>query len=64
MAKEDELPCILTVQELAAFLRVNRKTIYEALARRELPARRLGRTIRICREAVLKWLQGQDRVLR
>jgi excisionase family DNA binding protein len=59
-------PAVLTVDELAALLRVNRKTIYEALARGEIPgARRLGATYRILRDAVLEWLaSGQDRVAR
>src|SRR5580658_10439389 len=59
-------PAVLTVDELAALLRVNRKTVYEALARGEIPgARRLGATYRILRDAVLEWLaSGQDRVAR
>jgi excisionase family DNA binding protein len=57
---------VLTVDELAALLRVNRKSIYEALSRGEIPgARRLGSTYRILRGAVLEWLaSGQDRVAR
>lgn len=61
-----ELPAVLTVEELAAFLRLNRKTVYECLSRGEIPGvRRLGRTIRINRDAVLGWLStGQGRVSR
>jgi excisionase family DNA binding protein len=67
--KEEETgsqPAVLTVEELAALLRVNRKTLYEALSRGEIPgARRLGATYRILRGAVLEWLaSGQDRVAR
>ena len=59
-------PSVLTVDELAALLRVNRKTVYDALARGEIPgARRIGATYRILRDAVLEWLaSGQDRVSR
>jgi len=59
-------PSVLTVDELAALLRVNRKTVYDALARGEIPgARRIGATYRILREAVLEWLaEGQDRAAR
>lgn len=55
------LPDVLTVQEVAALLRVNRKTVYRAIERRELPgARRIGSTIRVSRDAVLRWLaEGQ-----
>jgi excisionase family DNA binding protein len=54
------LPPILCVEELAALLRVNRKTAYEAVSQGRIPgARRIGRTIRIDRDAVLEWLRGQ-----
>jgi excisionase family DNA binding protein len=57
---------VLTVDELAALLRVNRKTVYDALSRGEIPgARRIGSTYRILRHAVLEWLaSSQDRVPR
>jgi excisionase family DNA binding protein len=60
-----DLPPVLTVDELAALLRLDRKSIYEALARGQIPgARRIGRRYRIGRDAVLDWLRGQDRVSR
>jgi excisionase family DNA binding protein len=60
------LPSVLTVDELAALLRLNRKTVYDALARGEIPgARRIGGSYRILREAVIAWLgSGQVRVSR
>jgi excisionase family DNA binding protein len=58
-----ELPAILRVEEVAALLRVNRKTIYEAVAQGRMPGvRRFGRAIRIERDAVIDWLRGQGRV--
>jgi excisionase family DNA binding protein len=59
-------PAVLNVEELAALLRVNRKTVYEALSRAEIPgARRIGGTYRILRGAVIDWLaSSQDRVAR
>lgn len=62
----DALPEILTVDEAAQLLRLNRKTVYEALARGEIPgARRIGRSYRIARAALLAWLaDGQARVSR
>lgn len=62
-----ELPRILTVPELAKLLRVDRKTVYEALAAGEIPgARRIGpRVYRICRDTVVTWLaDGRGRVAR
>ena len=62
-AQKERLPSILTVDELAALLRINRKTCYEAISRREIPgAQKIGRTIRVSRDAVLAWLAGQSRV--
>jgi excisionase family DNA binding protein len=56
----------LTAEELATLLRVNRKTVYEALARGEIPGvRRIGGTYRILRDAVLRWFaSGQGSVSR
>lgn len=54
------MPEVVTVESLAAFLGLNRKTIYAAIDRGEVPgARRVGRAIRILRDAVLVWL-AQD----
>lgn len=57
---------VLTVEELAMMLRINRKTLYAAIGRGEVPGvRRIGGTIRISRDAVIAWLaEGQGRVLR
>ncbi len=62
----DCAPAVLTVDELAGLLRVNRKTVYEALARGEIPgARRIGGRYRVLRDAVLRWLaDGQGRAPR
>ena len=58
------LPAVLTVDELAAVLRCNRKTVYAAIARGEIPGvRRMGSVIRVHRDTVLRWLcDGQGRV--
>jgi excisionase family DNA binding protein len=47
-------PVVFSVSELARRWRVDRKTIYEAIARGELPVLRLGaRIVRVAREVVL-----------
>ncbi len=63
---EDPSPVVLTVDELAALLRVERKTVYSAILRGEIPGvQRVGRTIRIGRAAVVSWLNsGQGCVSR
>jgi excisionase family DNA binding protein len=43
----------LTVDEAAAVLRTNRKTVYDAIARKEIPVVRIGRLIRV----PLEWLR-------
>lgn len=56
---------VLTVPEVAALLRVNRNTVYEAFQRGEIPGgRRIGRSIRFSRDTVLRWLRGNDSALR
>ncbi len=49
---------VLTVDELASLLRLDRKTIYSAIGRGEIPgARRIGTSIRISRARVMRWLE-------
>jgi len=58
----DRLPSFLTVDEVAAFLRVNRKTLYEAIRLNQVRgAVRFGKVIRLSREALLRWALGSGR---
>jgi excisionase family DNA binding protein len=50
------LPEVLTAREAAAILRVGRNQLYQAVARGELGAVRIGRTIRIPKQALLELL--------
>jgi excisionase family DNA binding protein len=50
------LPEVLTVREAAAILRVGRNQLYQAVARGELGAIRIGRTVRIPKHALLDLL--------
>jgi excisionase family DNA binding protein len=54
------LPDVLTVKEVATILRVGRNQLYTAVARGELAAIRIGRTIRIPKSAVLHLLTTPD----
>jgi excisionase family DNA binding protein len=48
---------VITVDEAAVLLRVNRKTVYDSIKRGELPGvRRIGGTIRLCRSSLIEWL--------
>lgn len=58
-----ELPEILTVDEAACYLRLDRKTLYEAIDRGDIPGvRRVGRCIRIHRDTFLAWVRGGGHV--
>jgi excisionase family DNA binding protein len=60
----DSLPPVITIDEAAALLRVNRKTLYELASRGRLPGtRRVGRIIRVDRGELLAWMKGQSSVL-
>jgi len=54
-ALEVEREC-MNASELAAFLGVNRKTIYAYAMRGVIPHRRLGRRIVFSRSQVVSWL--------
>jgi excisionase family DNA binding protein len=55
---------IITIDELAGLLRLNRKTVYAAIARGDIPGvRRIRGVLRVSRSAVLSWIaSGQGSV--
>ncbi len=58
-ARRTEVSDILTVEEAAVLLRVNRKTLYEVIRlSRPRWAMRFGRTIRVSRTALLEAFRG------
>jgi excisionase family DNA binding protein len=60
-----EAPALLRVEEVAALLRINRKSAYAAVEAGTIPGVvRIGRTIRVSRDAVLEWTRGQGGVSR
>jgi excisionase family DNA binding protein len=50
---------VMNVDEVAAFLRINRNTVYNAVNTRRIPHQRLGRRILFSRSALLQWLAGR-----
>jgi excisionase family DNA binding protein len=50
---------LLTVRELAKFLKLHPKTVYEWVARHAVPCIRLGRRVRFSKSDVSRWLQAQ-----
>ena len=58
-AVSEELAAVLTIDEVAELLRVDRKTVYSMAKRGRQPGcRRVGRCIRVSRDAVLSWLRA------
>jgi excisionase family DNA binding protein len=53
-------PAILTVGELAKYLRVHRSTIYRLLKRRELPAFKIGSDWRFNAAQIDRWRLEQS----
>lgn len=49
----------LKVPEMAEFLRIGRSRAYELVADGEIPSVRIGRSIRVSRRELERWLEGQ-----
>ena len=56
-----ELPLVLTVDEARRVLRIGRRQLYQAIARRDVHTVKVGRTIRIPRSSLEAWLAEPDR---
>lgn len=50
---------LLTVEELAKYLKIKPDTIYKKVRKGELPAVKLGKLVRFPKEAIDQWLVGQ-----
>jgi excisionase family DNA binding protein len=51
---------VMTVEELAAYLKVNPQTVYRKFRRGDLPGVRIGRAIRFKRDVVDGWLRAMS----
>ena len=59
----NDLPPVLTVDEVAELLRVNRKTVYGQFREKKIPGgKRVGRLVRFSRDVILTWLLEQQQV--
>ena len=55
--------CVMDVEELAGLLKLNAKTVYSAIKNGQIPGvLRVGRTVRLSRDKVERWLAGEERV--
>ena len=49
---------VMTADEVAALLRLDRKTVYDYAGRGEIPCQRLGKRILFSRAALVSWLSA------
>jgi excisionase family DNA binding protein len=52
-------PIVYRVKEVEALLQLSRSTVYELIRSGELPSIRIGRSVRVPREALERWLEGR-----
>ena len=57
----EDLPQFLTVEEWRTFMRIGRSSAYDLIRQGILPVIRLGRTVRISREAVMRLIDREGR---
>lgn len=50
---------VMTIDEVARYLRVARSTVYRQAREGRIPTRRVGRRWRFSRRAIDRWLQAQ-----
>lgn len=51
---------LLTVEEVAEYLRIDRSTLYRLLHRGEIPCLRVGSNYRVARGTLAQWLKEQE----
>ncbi len=56
-----DLPEILSVRDVATYLGLDPKSVYQAVSRGELPAKRIGKRILFYRDTLLAWLGSDEK---
>lgn len=54
---------ILTIKELKEILKISRSKAYELVKMKDFPIIKIGKSIRINKDELFKWLQNQKNVL-
>ena len=54
------LPPVLDVYQTAEFLGLDKKTVYTAVSKGEMPGRKVGRRVVILRDALLDWFRSES----
>lgn len=61
MQKQERRPTIMTLEEVARFLRLNKSTVYRMAREGTLPAWKLGNVWRFKKEAIEEWIVNSQR---
>jgi excisionase family DNA binding protein len=56
---EQELPLVMRVEDVQRALLISRLKAYELVHQQGFPTMRIGRSIRVPRDAFLRWLEAQ-----
>jgi excisionase family DNA binding protein len=51
-------PAVMTVEEIAAYLRIPRSSVYKLAQEEKIPCQKVGRHWRFHRDVIDKWLAG------
>jgi excisionase family DNA binding protein len=52
--------CVLTIEELAIYLKVSKSTLYKLVQEGSVPGQKVGRHWRFRRETIDRWLDSND----
>jgi excisionase family DNA binding protein len=54
----EKLLDVMTIEEVMAYLRISRSSLYTLAQEGKIPAQKVGRDWRFPREAIERWLEG------
>ena len=57
----EDLPLFLTPPQIAEILQIGRSSAYELVRSKGFPAVKIGRSVRVYREAFVRWMQENTR---
>ena len=53
-------PQVMTIDELAKYLRLSKSTLYKLCQKHEIPGQKIGRHWRFLRDEINQWLRTED----
>lgn len=58
----DEIPLVMTVEEVAGYLRIPQSSVYRLAQEGRMPCQKVGRRWRFHRDAIDRWLSNLNEV--